>query len=68
MLKHDLFGTENVVVVEDRIGCHIYRKHLDTVFSIVDEKITTFFLLEKAALFVHMKIQRGFLQLKKNSK
>ncbi|KAA6358714.1 MAG: Arginine deiminase, partial [Streblomastix strix] len=38
MLKHDLFGTENVVVVEDRTGCHMDQKHLDTVFSIADEK------------------------------
>ncbi|KAA6378181.1 MAG: hypothetical protein EZS28_026292 [Streblomastix strix] len=68
MLIHDLFGTENVDVVEDRTDCHMDRMHMDTVFSIADEKITTFFLLEKAALFVHMNIQRGFLQLKKNSK
>ncbi|KAA6354940.1 MAG: Arginine deiminase, partial [Streblomastix strix] len=39
MLKHDLFGAENVVVLEDRTGCHMDRKHLDTVFSIADEKI-----------------------------
>ncbi|KAA6370410.1 MAG: Arginine deiminase, partial [Streblomastix strix] len=39
MLKHDLFGTETVVVVEDRTDCHMDRMHLDTVFSIADEKI-----------------------------